>query len=220
MCPDKYRDFQELSQNSVPDEDYKIEVRDRHSPVSVIAIHGGRIEPGTSEIAAAIAGEDFNLYLFEGIRDKDNKELHITSSSFDEAAAQALVRKSDLCISIHGFAESDKKIVCIGGLNAQLGEFLLGNILKAGLVEQETANPLDKYHGVRTDNIVNLSRRKGAQIEISRPLREMLCAQPEKMALFAAAVRQSITDYSASPHLQQPQSKGKQHDGHRRHYRA
>jgi phage replication-related protein YjqB (UPF0714/DUF867 family) len=52
--------------------------------VAVIAPHGGGIEPGTSELATAIAGDDFSLYLFEGLKSAGNGELHITSTNFDE----------------------------------------------------------------------------------------------------------------------------------------
>ncbi|WP_261338761.1 poly-gamma-glutamate hydrolase family protein [Rhizobium leguminosarum] len=40
-------------------------------PVAIVAPHRGHIEPHTSEIAAAIAGEDFSLYLFEGLNPAD-----------------------------------------------------------------------------------------------------------------------------------------------------
>jgi phage replication-related protein YjqB (UPF0714/DUF867 family) len=52
--------------------------------VAIIAPHGGKIEPGTSEIAAAIAGDDYSLYRFQGLRDRPREELHITSAKFDE----------------------------------------------------------------------------------------------------------------------------------------
>ena len=52
---DKYRTFAELAANESP-ESYRIVTTDRGSQVAVAALHGGAIEPGTSEIARAIAG--------------------------------------------------------------------------------------------------------------------------------------------------------------------
>jgi phage replication-related protein YjqB (UPF0714/DUF867 family) len=55
------------------------------SRIAIIAPHGGGIEPGSSTIARAIAGEDINMYLFEGIKvAKGNAIVHIASHHFDE----------------------------------------------------------------------------------------------------------------------------------------
>lgn len=40
----------------------------RRAPVAIIAPHGGSIEPGTSEIAATIAGDSQSFYAFEALR--------------------------------------------------------------------------------------------------------------------------------------------------------
>lgn len=40
--------------------------------ITCIAIHGGNIEPGTSELAEELAGNEFNLYKFECLRNSLN----------------------------------------------------------------------------------------------------------------------------------------------------
>jgi phage replication-related protein YjqB (UPF0714/DUF867 family) len=61
-CADSYAGFADLAKQQVRGVDYQIEVHCRPaSPVAIIAPHGGRIERRTSDIARAIAGEDFNL---------------------------------------------------------------------------------------------------------------------------------------------------------------
>jgi phage replication-related protein YjqB (UPF0714/DUF867 family) len=71
--------------------------------VLTIAPHGGRIEPGTSEIAALIAGESYNLHRFEGRKPPgQNAVLHITSHHFDEPRALNLARKCRIVLGIHG----------------------------------------------------------------------------------------------------------------------
>jgi len=81
MHIDHYHSYSELAEHEVEGTDFTITVfRRPFSAVAVIAPHGGKIEPRTSEIARAIAGEDFNLYLFEGIKKRGNyAALHITS---------------------------------------------------------------------------------------------------------------------------------------------
>ena len=57
---DKYNNFSTLDSR---ESEYRIEVVDRGSEVTIIAPHGGRIEPHTAEIAALIAGAHYNLFL-------------------------------------------------------------------------------------------------------------------------------------------------------------
>ena len=55
MPKDKYSNFGALSRSERRDVDYRICIDVRAGSVAVIAPHGGNIEPGTSEVAAAIA---------------------------------------------------------------------------------------------------------------------------------------------------------------------
>lgn len=205
--PDKYRNFQELSQNHKRDVDYRIETCDRASPFSVLAIHGGKTEPMTAEIARAIAGDDLNCYVFEALQ-RDAWDLHITSNNYDEPAAVAMAARSRACITIHGFKESHRRQVCIGGSNAKLKALIFYNLLKTGLLEQTTANIFaDKFHAEDKANIVNRCAEGGVQIEISRALRDYLRDHPDQMKIFAAAIRQSTSDYAAPAPPRNPKPK-------------
>ena len=53
--PDKYASFALLAEAETEGTDYRIHTAPQPSPIVIIAPHGGAIEPGTSEIAAAIA---------------------------------------------------------------------------------------------------------------------------------------------------------------------
>jgi len=105
MSRDRYANYTELSRNETENRDYRrVIVRNTLSNVAVIAPHGGLIEPGASEIARAIAGENFNLYLFEGIKPRRNfKDLHITSQHFDEPKCLGLLAECEIVIAIHGY---------------------------------------------------------------------------------------------------------------------
>ncbi|QYA04553.1 poly-gamma-glutamate hydrolase family protein [Rhizobium sp. B21/90] len=66
----------------------------------MIAPHGGKVERGTSELALAVAGTRLSYYLFEDLKPKGNRDLHVTSSSFNETQALAVVESSNTCRQI------------------------------------------------------------------------------------------------------------------------
>lgn len=65
---DKFRTFKELAENRRLAIDYRIRVKDLGAPCGILAPHSGWIEPGTSEIAEAIAGTNLSLYAFEALK--------------------------------------------------------------------------------------------------------------------------------------------------------
>lgn len=101
---DNYKGFKDLANAQVEGTDYRIQVRvNAGSSMAVIAPHGGGIEQYTSDIARGIAGADFNLYLFEGIRRAGSyAALHLTSHKFDEPRCLALLSNCDHVVAIHG----------------------------------------------------------------------------------------------------------------------
>ena len=59
-----------------------------------MAIHGGGIEPATTELARVIANDgQFNYFAFNGMRTKGNNELHVTSINYDNDIAMDLVKQ-------------------------------------------------------------------------------------------------------------------------------
>jgi phage replication-related protein YjqB (UPF0714/DUF867 family) len=115
---DKYRNFEQLANSEQENVDFRILCRARESNTVIVAPHGGAIEPGTSEIADAVASEDSSFYAFEGLKPDHNGDLHITSSRFDEPRCIALIESSVFVITIHGEA-SDLKAIYLGGRDAQ-----------------------------------------------------------------------------------------------------
>ncbi|MEX1348372.1 MAG: poly-gamma-glutamate hydrolase family protein, partial [Desulfobacterales bacterium] len=66
MARDTYSCFAELDNHEERNKDYKISAIEVGSGITIIAPHGGKIEPGTSDIARRIASQRFNYYCFEG----------------------------------------------------------------------------------------------------------------------------------------------------------
>ena len=101
-----YLNFEALAQRERPGIDYGIVVRRAEPAFAIVAPHGGGIEPGTSEIADAIARQRWSFYSFEGLKTKGNGILHITSTRFDEALCLLLLGVTNRVVTIHG-EESD-----------------------------------------------------------------------------------------------------------------
>jgi phage replication-related protein YjqB (UPF0714/DUF867 family) len=194
---DKYKNFAELSANEIENTDYRIELCRRKSPVAIIAPHGGRIEAGTSEIALAIAGIDYNLYLFEGIKPKGNADLHITSTQFDEPRCVKLVGHCSVVIAIHGMEGSNIERVRIGGLAEALREKIRASLEEADFSAEIAAS--GDLAGVNPDNICNRGfYGAGVQLEISRGLRDRVMAEQTARTGLAKAIRQAINATSVA----------------------
>src|SRR4051794_27945401 len=119
---DMFLSFADLQKARTAGEDYRILARQGSAEFCLCAPHGGLIEEGTSQIADAIAGEMFSLYSFEGIQGRNNSELHITSTRFDEPMCLALIERCRTVVTIHGqegMVNGDG--VFIGGRDLALG---------------------------------------------------------------------------------------------------
>ena len=186
----EYPNFAALSRAEREGDDFRIVSRSRRSPVAVIAPHGGDIEPGTSEIAAAIAGDEFNLYCFEGCKPSGNIGLHITSANFDEPNCLALVSSCDRVVTVHG-CRKGKQTVFLGGRDAQLRDAIHERLIARDF--RAAWPPNSDLQGVSPRNICNRGRSgRGAQLELSRDLRDELGRDSEKLAEFAAAIRAAL----------------------------
>ncbi|SFF99164.1 Phage-related replication protein YjqB, UPF0714/DUF867 family [Desulfotomaculum arcticum] len=168
---DKYSSFEELKSNEVLGLDYEIIYGQAESPILMLAPHGGRIEPGTTELAAAIAGGTWGYYSFCGLKDNAYRDLHITSTKFDEPIALKLVTNSKRTIAIHGCKDMTRKKIYIGGLDSELRQLIKTTLTSAGFDVSE--HP--KFPGIGKTNICNRnSQGKGVQLELTGGLRLML----------------------------------------------
>ena len=188
---DHYKNFAELSSSEKENIDYQIVVNNRHSQKSIFAIHGGKIEWGTSELTKAIAQNKNNTYLFEGLKDGDNFGLHLTSSNFDEPRAVELALGSVDCLSIHGFIGSGVAVACVGGGNEEKAEAIAKALAKSGL-PFTVEYPCKAYPGRHSLNIINRCQNKGVQVELSQKLRDDILNDPAYLDSLAQALRDSF----------------------------
>ena len=169
---DTYSNFADLK-TAVSGTDYQIVSRDTRSQTAVVAIHGGAIEPGTSDLADVIAGTSFDFYSFLGMMPRNNFNLHITSTQFDEPVARSLVRNSRKTISVHGFA-SPKKLTYVSGRDVVMVNAVKASLTTAGFI---VSDPPTSMAGTSPLNICNDNlNNAGVQIEVSSALRETFFA--------------------------------------------
>jgi phage replication-related protein YjqB (UPF0714/DUF867 family) len=167
---DKYKNFEELSQNEKP-EHFQIHYRKGRSNLAVLAPHGGKIETGTSEIADEIAGREHTFYTFYGRRRNGNRDLHITSANFDEPTGAKVAEQSEKVLAVHGWGKRSEA-VCLGGLDDDLKENIQKKLNEAGF---SVVDPPAFLAGADPNNICNRGRNGcGVQIEISEGLRRKM----------------------------------------------
>ena len=165
-----YGCYADLARAQLEGADFKVCVQRRpESGVAILAPHGGAIEAGTSEIARAVAGAEFNLYLFEGIRPSGNyAALHLTSHCFDEPRCLSLLSACDHVVTIHGCRGKAPRAL-LGGLDLGLKKLISDALAAVGIESHLAGHP---YHAVHPRNICNRGRRgAGVQIELTSALR-------------------------------------------------
>lgn len=193
---DQYPSFTEMAKAHKEGVDFKVEAENRHSPVCVLAIHGGDIEPGTGEFARHIASDQLSYYIFRGLLPKDNRILHIGSDHFDDARAADISSSARVCVSIHGFDEGgDADIICLGGGNRRLRAIVSSN-LKSLNLPVKIESPCTRLEGESARNVVNHAPEQGVQVELSSHLRKKLEKDSKLMATITNSVRDSSILYT------------------------
>jgi phage replication-related protein YjqB (UPF0714/DUF867 family) len=193
---DTYKNFAELSAKEKEGVDYKISVLETKSSLSVIAIHGGKIEKGTTEVAILLASMgNYNYYSFEGIKTSSNSVLHITSTNFDEKRGRSIVSKSMQTISLHGMSGSNS-VTNLGGLDTEYRKIIEKNLIAAGFEVKAASKELG---ATDTKNICNCNKSsKGVQIEMTKGLRDSFLEGPgskELLLKYVTALNNAIKEF-------------------------
>ncbi|MFQ5915576.1 MAG: poly-gamma-glutamate hydrolase family protein, partial [Nitrospinota bacterium] len=143
-------------------EDYEIEVLERGSPVLVLALHGGAVEPGSDVLARAVAGEEFNFYAFRSLDPAKGRLHHVTSHRFDEPRCLALAKGCRVALSIHGH-DGAPPWVFPGGRNGALRKMVMDALIRRDIPVRFAP----RLMGLHRKNVVNLPRTAGVQLEVT-----------------------------------------------------
>jgi phage replication-related protein YjqB (UPF0714/DUF867 family) len=170
---DKFTSFQFLKEHYRFGIDYQITGVYRGGTILILAPHGGGIEPGTSELARAIAGDELSFYLFEGILPAKNNALHITSHHFDEPQCLKILVNFENALVIHGCRRKES-VIYVGGGDNELKKRLYSHLRKKYPIILATTW---RYAGQQKMNICNRTKSmRGVQLEFSTGIRKELFA--------------------------------------------
>lgn len=169
-----YSSFDRLQANEQEGVDYCIQQRRGDSGLLVTAPHGGGIEPGTGDIADAVAGREHAFYCFRGTKPSGNRILHIASNHFDEPLAERMLRAAQWVLAVHG-CRGEAPAILVGGRDSDRGGKMIQALRKANFAARCCERP--GLRGLDPNNLCNRGRSgAGVQLEISLGLRRLLFA--------------------------------------------
>ena len=198
---DHYRSFAELAARNISGVDYSLEVKDTESKILVMSFHGGLIEPGTTELGAAISEGKFDFYTFKALKKGEMHEptltsstLHLTSARYDEPELLKLTAVSDFCLGLHGFGGEEADF-CVGGGNAKERKVLVARLTKAYPDLKSCELCCDPFNGVSSKNPINKCRQQGVQVEMSPKVRKRILSDKDFLSSVAGEFREYLKGF-------------------------
>lgn len=164
---DTYANWAQLAAANSEGIDYRLPIRKNNSVFAHIAIHGGAIEPGSSEMASEVAAQTYqSYYSLEGIKPANNSTLHIVSTNYDEPVGLNLVKKANYCVSYHQYPGTGGVADCrVNGNDFTLRSTIIAYLRNAGFTVGAGDSEGDE------SNIANIAlkttRGMGINIEMS-----------------------------------------------------
>jgi len=186
----KISSFKELSKIKKEGKDFEIKTRVGSVDSLVMAIHGGTIESGTTELADAIADDKFSFYSFTGLAD-DYHGLHLTSTDFDEPRLSALSQNAKNCLSLHGL-KGDEADFCVGGANAQMRQAYVRALALTFPKWRSCELCCPPNSGTSMKNVVNRCKLPGVQIEMGQSLRHELQVNPSFLKALSKVLQSEL----------------------------
>jgi phage replication-related protein YjqB (UPF0714/DUF867 family)/phage baseplate assembly protein W len=182
-----YQNFRYLAADKILGIDY--DIKNRYGSGTYLlhaAIHGGGIEPPTSQLAAYCAGTGA-WYSFEALNDLTAASLALPSTAFDEPFCVVNAGNSSRTVVWHGVENQreNEQVTYVSGGDAVLMSLVVQELNAAGF---ETDRAPVGFGGDDPQNIANRNRmRAGVQLDLSRTLRTSFYADGD---LSAAAIAQ------------------------------
>ncbi len=166
----EYSCYSDLAAGEEEGVDYEVRWIEADCDVLIMAPHGGGIEPGTSEIARAVAHPECSYYGFEGLKPSGNSVLHITSARFDEPIARRIVTAHSLIVTFHG-CTGRMPTVFMGGLHVDLMETMSRGLHEEGFETGVREDLMGNHAG----NLCNRGTSgSGVQLELTWGLRRLM----------------------------------------------
>lgn len=171
---DYYRSMTDLLNDTQEGKDWTKESTNRNSNVLIFAPHGGNIEKGTTELAKAIANKgNYDYYAFNGVRNKNNSQLHVTSTNYNDSDLIHRNYNKDVSISVHGAGQAQgTNTVLIGGSDEKLIQLITREL---SAFKFNVKRSIGHLAGLDPNNVVNYNKKgQGVQLELTPDLRKSL----------------------------------------------
>lgn len=167
---DKYQSMTQLEKETTEGVDWRKDTKNTGNQVLIVAPHGGSIEQGTTELTKALADKgNYDYYSFEGIRPKNNSELHVTSTHYDDPTLNQMIKNRTATISIHG-ASGSEEIIYLGGPRSDLRNAIEEQLVGRGFTVKV---PPEYLGGQNNKNFINREdNNTGVQLELTTALRK------------------------------------------------
>jgi phage replication-related protein YjqB (UPF0714/DUF867 family) len=163
----KYSSYTELAREMKSGIDFEVIYRNSGSRSYLIAApHGGYMEPGSTEIANAIADDLFGFYTFSSIRRNTAPLMVLPSLRFNEPWLRSVSKRYRGVISIHIIPGSDRAIY-VGGTYRKLANIISSALQADGYTVKTLPNWSPAYN---SNNFFNKGVNGGIRIEISSGL--------------------------------------------------
>lgn len=204
---DTYKSMTELMQKTTEGVDWDIETYDTDSDVISMAVHGGGIEIGTTELSKLVAEKGgYNFFSFTAKLPSNNSQLHVTSTNYDAPRIINKIQDSSHSISIHG-ASGTGEYTYMGGGNTALKNLIWKYLAEKGFDCRESPGNLA---GVEPMNIANRTMLgMGVQLELSTDMRKAFFKDKDwsrakredrgtwtlKLYNYADAIVKAVTEY-------------------------
>ncbi|MEV8344550.1 poly-gamma-glutamate hydrolase family protein [Streptomyces niveus] len=197
---DLYQSYGELASGQIEGIDYQRLWRvSEVSTLLHLAIHGGGIETGTTELADSAASDIHDYYTLDAFKSAGtNAELHVTSTRYDEPQALAMAGKASHIVSWHG-AGGTTPVTYLGGLDFNLRD-QIGQCLKEAGFAVHIAS--EELNGTDPKNICNrTSRKMGVQLEITTTQRALFFVGGDMTRANRKNTTPAFTSYVAAVRL-------------------
>lgn len=199
-----YANFAELASKNVKGSEYEIVVKTNGSKVLVMSFHGGFVEPGTTELGAAISDKTYDFYTFMALKKGEMDEpsftsstLHLTSAHYDEPQLMKLVTEKDFCLGLHGFGGEEADF-CVGGGNSEQRKVLVQKLSKSFPELKSCELCCNPFNGVSIKNPINKCRLQGVQVEMSPKVRKKILSDGEFLGSLSKELREYLRPLSSN----------------------
>jgi len=204
--PDLYSSFEELAHREEEERDFSITQIFHHSPILIVAPHGGLIEGGTSEIADGIVDGRLNGYFFNGLTYKSTfdqlykgreggtaRRMHLKSTRPQGERLDEALDHAELVVGVHGWWVPSEDLY-IGGTQRQVMEALHASLRTEGFSARYATESGFDIRGIHPKNFINRNQQ-GVQIELCYGLRKKLKTDAAALELFSKTIREVLLEF-------------------------